>query len=60
MEAAAPLTAGDVATVLQCLQGALSQNAEVQKQAEAYLASFEQRPGFCSCLAVSHALPCVN
>lgn len=38
--------------VLSCLQAALNQNAGVQRQAEGVLQSFEQRPGFCSCLAV--------
>lgn len=53
MKMEAPLTPNDIAHILGALQGALNQNTDVQKQAEAYLASLEQRPGFCSCLAVS-------
>ena len=49
------LSAADVPNVLQCLQGALNPDVGVQKQAEAVLASLEQRPGFCSCLGVGPA-----
>jgi hypothetical protein len=47
-----PLSPADIPLLLQCLQGALNQSSDVQKQAEAYLAQLEARPGFCSCLAV--------
>ncbi len=49
--AAPPLTMADVPQVLQCLLAAL-QPGDVQKQAEAVVASMETRPGFMSCLAV--------
>jgi hypothetical protein len=42
----------DLQLVFECLNGALSQNSAIQKQAEAALHSLEARPGFCSCLAV--------
>jgi hypothetical protein len=52
-DSSSPLGQADVVTVLNCLQGALDQNPDVQRQAEATLISFENRPGFCSCLLVS-------
>ena len=47
------LSEADVPQLLQLLQSALSQDAAIQKQTEALLASLEQRQGYCSCLAVS-------
>lgn len=47
-----PLSLADVPFVLQCLRAALATTGEGQKQAEAHLQSLEDRPGFCSCLAV--------
>lgn len=44
---------GDLQGVFECLKGCLSQDIQVQKQAEAALNSLGTRPGFCSCLAVS-------
>eukprot|EP00200_Dunaliella_tertiolecta_P006752 CAMPEP_0202339348 /NCGR_PEP_ID=MMETSP1126-20121109/1250_1 /ASSEMBLY_ACC=CAM_ASM_000457 /TAXON_ID=3047 /ORGANISM="Dunaliella tertiolecta, Strain CCMP1320" /LENGTH=1084 /DNA_ID=CAMNT_0048929889 /DNA_START=100 /DNA_END=3354 /DNA_ORIENTATION=- len=45
------LTPADINAVLQCLTTALSPAQGANKHAEAVLASLEQRPGFCSCLA---------
>lgn len=49
------LEASDLPSVLQLLNGALSQAPLVQKHAEGVLATLETRPGFCSCLAVRSA-----
>ncbi|PNW86254.1 hypothetical protein CHLRE_02g078885v5 [Chlamydomonas reinhardtii] len=46
-----PLTQQDFASLLSCLQNALNQNPEVQKQAEAYIQSLDSRAGFSSALA---------
>ena len=51
--AARPLTVNDIKELLPVLQAALSTDSSVQKQAEALLASLEQRTGYCSCLTVS-------
>ena len=48
----AALGPGDLQLVFECLRGALSQNTNIQKQAESALHALEARPGFCSCLAV--------
>ncbi|KAG2485576.1 hypothetical protein HYH03_015738 [Edaphochlamys debaryana] len=48
---AQPLSQQDYASLLACLQNALNQNPEVQKQAEAYIQSLDSRPGFSSALA---------
>ncbi|KAG2435382.1 hypothetical protein HXX76_007454 [Chlamydomonas incerta] len=48
---AQPLTQQDFASLLSCLQNALNQNPEVQKQAEAYIQSLDSRSGFSSALA---------
>ena len=55
---APPLGPGDLQVVFECLKGGLSQDLQVQKQAEAALNSLGTRPGFCSCLAVS--LPAIS
>ena len=52
LEMSQPLTQQDFASLLSCLQNALNQNPEVQKQAEAYIQSLDSRAGFSSALAV--------
>lgn len=52
-----PLTPEECNNLLSCLQGALSANPELQKQAEAFITSLELRPGFISALAVSEKKP---
>ena len=48
-----PLSQEDYANLLTCLHSALSANSDLQKQAEAFIASLEQRSGFVTALAVS-------
>lgn len=47
-----PLSHEECASLLTCLHSALSANMELQKRAEAYIISLEQRPGFITSLAV--------
>jgi hypothetical protein len=56
MDLGPPLGEGDLPGVIDLLKHSLSHHPDVQKQAERGLASLEQRPGFCSCMAVRAAL----
>jgi hypothetical protein len=49
------LSAGDVPTMYAVLVNSLSADEAARRPAEAALAQCETRPGFCSCLLVTHS-----
>ena len=51
-----PLGPEDSVELFDCLKQSLSQDALVQKSAEAALEQYERRPNFCACLAVSEPI----